>query len=263
MKVGICALLRLGMQVNYYTNKEIWEWYFGRRFWHGDLKIQRKLLIRLHPHRPRIAKQNPHLNDDVILARTAAAKHTTVIVQSHFPMPINFGDYLFLHPPTGEIQSTDLGRLILDDKYRHKIFVKGIYIEERGRNNPPPLRYGVDFSMASLDRDRRSLMTHSEAANTMARMWDTIIARAPMESGTYKYLEILLEEENYLETLGAERNISMNTAQALMKALCSTNPGKFFYSKEDKDISEVLISAMSSFTNSDYPYYTNLSRQGT
>jgi hypothetical protein len=240
MKVGICAFLRRGVQVHYYTNKEIWEWLFSRRYWKGDTRVLNKLCIRLHPSKPRKAKQDLTINEDTREARASAAKTTTVIVQAPYDMKIDFGDYLFLHPPKGAVLSTDLGTILLDNQYRHKIFVKGIYIEERGRNNPPPLRYGIDFSQASLDRDRRSFMTHSEAANNMAWIWDTIIARAPEEDTTKKYLELLLEEENYLETLSAEKLVSQGSAKALMKALSSTYPGKFFYSKEDKEISEVL-----------------------
>src|SRR5579859_7568593 len=130
MKVGICALLRRECEVNHYTNKEIWEWHFGRRYWRGDNRIQNKLLVRLHPHKPRKAKEDPFINEDVLLGRTSAAKSTTVIVQAPYKqLHIDFGDYLFLHPPTGKVLQTELGTIILDDKYRHEIFVKGIYIE--------------------------------------------------------------------------------------------------------------------------------------
>jgi hypothetical protein len=240
MKVGICALLRSGLQVSYYTNREIWEWHFRRRQWRGENKNLNKLLIELHPHKPRLAKRDPDLHQDVREARVSAAKSTTVIVKAKYWMEIDFGDYLFLHPPTGDLQNTELGTVILDDKYRHKIFVKGIFIESRGPGNPPPLRYGIDFSQASLDRDRRSLMTHSEAANNIARMWDTIISRAPQEPTTQKYLEILLEEVDHLEVLSAEGFFSLPSAQALLRKLVSLYPGAFFYSKEDKEISEVF-----------------------
>jgi len=240
MKVGICALLRCGLQVCYYTNREIWEWHFSRRYWSGENKVLNKLLIQLHPHKPRLAKRDPHLHQNVREARMLAGKSTTVVVRSKYKMNIDFGDYLFLQPPTGEIRNTELGTVILDDKYRHKIFVKGIFIESRDPGNPPPVRYGIDFSQASLDRDRRNFMTHSEAANSIARIWDIIISRAPDDTTTQKYLELLLKEVDYLDVLSAETCISLPSAQALFRQLLSLYPGAFFYSKENKEISEVF-----------------------
>jgi hypothetical protein len=73
-------------------------------------------------------------------------------------------------------------------------------------------------------------------------MWNTIISRAPEESTTQKYLELLLEEVDHLEVLGAEGFISLPSAQALLRKLVLLYPGAFFYSKEDKEISEVFPS---------------------
>src|SRR2546423_5253674 len=118
MKVGICALLRNGLQVCYYTNHEIWEWHFGRRYWLGENnKVLNKLLIKVYPHKPRLAERDSKLHQDVCEARILAGKSTTVIVQSKYKLSIDFGDYLFLQPPTGEVRNTELGTVILDDKY--------------------------------------------------------------------------------------------------------------------------------------------------
>jgi len=47
---------------------------------------------------------------------------------------------------------TTEGRLLLDPKYKHKIFVKGIFVQ-----SDPKLDFGYDFRDAELDRDRRMI----------------------------------------------------------------------------------------------------------
>jgi hypothetical protein len=93
-------------------------------------------------------------------------------------------------------------------------------------------------------------------------MWDTIISREPEKDTTKKYLGLLLEEEDYLETLSAENLVSQGSARALMKALSSAYPGRFFYSKEDMEISEVL-QLPPNLANLDYPNHKDLSRKRT
>ena len=83
-------------------------------------------------------------------------------------------------------------------------------------------------------------MTHSEAANNIARIWDLIISKAPEDTTTQKYLELLLKEVDYLDVLNAETCISLPSAQALFRQLLSLYPGAFFYSKENKEVSEVF-----------------------
>ena len=115
---------------------------------------------------------------------------------------------------------TTLGTILTGDEYKTKIFVKGIFVEERGIRDPPALAFGVDFSKVALDRDRRSLMTGSQVALTLAEMWDTLISE---DQGTSveKYLKLMLSKDDYLETLNAKACISRVAAQKLFEKLRS------------------------------------------
>jgi len=238
MKVGIIALLRRHINVTYYTNNEIWEWIFHD--WSDpDRQTSSLLTVYLHPCQPKKAMQDPTLSQDVREARRTARRNTTVIVQAKRSLDINFNDYLFLiSPPPGTDLTTNLGSILTDAAYRSKIFVKGIFVEERGISDPPPLRYGVDFGKVVLDRDRRNLLTRSQVANTLTEMWDGLISRDQGDAAK-GYLEMLLEKNETLETLNARTNLRQVCAEKLFKELRSLVPGKFFYNAEDVEPTEV------------------------
>lgn len=234
MKVGILGLLRHDIKVTYYTCSEIWEWLYC---WSRD---QKQLGVRFSPSYPQKAKIDKSISDDVREARRKAFKDTTVIVEGVPKDEVRFSDYLpLIKPPAEDLFNTDLGSILTGDQYRSKIFVKGIFIEKRALSNPPSLYYGVDFIKAPLDRDRRSLMTDSAVANTLAQIWNEVISRDEKSAPT-KYLKLLLAEERHLEVLNAFDCISRLSATILLRELRSLRMERFFYSAEDSDIPEVL-----------------------
>jgi hypothetical protein len=61
--------------------------------------------------------------------------------------------YLFVEPPPRkEVVNTARGKLLLGERYKGQVFVKGIHV-----CYVPDLAYGYDFNHADLDRDRRML----------------------------------------------------------------------------------------------------------
>lgn len=61
--------------------------------------------------------------------------------------------YLFVEPPPRkEVVNTARGKLLLGERYKGQVFVKGIHV-----CYVPDLAYGYDFNHADLDRDRRVL----------------------------------------------------------------------------------------------------------
>lgn len=242
MKVGIIALLHHGFDVTYFTNKEIWNWCFHDYEEPNGGVVSDVLTVRLFPYQPRKAKVDPHISDDVREARRGADKDTTVIVQGLLYLTINFNDYLFLvNPPSETLLKTTLGTILTGDEYKSKIFVKGIFVEERGTSHTLPLAFGVDFNKAALDRDRRSLMTGAQIALTLAEMWDTLISE-DQGTSTEMYLTLMLSKDDYFETLKAKDRISRAVAEKLLEKLrASFSPETFFYNKEDTNVSEVLF----------------------
>lgn len=242
MKVGIIALLRHLAQVTYYTNKEIWDWGF-HNFQDPEGQISKMLAIKLAPYQPNKAKLDLTITGDTRAARKMAKKDTTVIVQGWRDLNIRFNDYLFLvNPPAETLLETKLGTILTGDDYRFKIFVKGIFVEKRDDQNPPILAYGVNFSKAALDRDRRSLITESQAAKTLCGMWNDLIERS-QGSSAEKYLELLLQDKDTLETLEASGYIKKTSAGKIFEQLKSKySPETFFYNSTDKNVAEVIPS---------------------
>lgn len=242
MKVGIAALLRQNFKVTYYTNKEVWSWNFKLWGWGGSAPSRLQLSVGLDNPKPMLAKTEVDISEDIREARITAGKDTTVIVQAPSDgesFDINFGDYLFLHPPTEDVMRTDVGDVLIKDDYRGKIFVKGIFTQERDIDDPPSLRYGIDLRKAKLDRDRKSLLTGSQTTMALSRIWDTLIARSQRNSAKL-YLELLLASEHSLEVLNARECVSRVSAVALFEELRSIFPRCFFYSLEARDPSEVI-----------------------
>lgn len=58
-------------------------------------------------------------------------------------------NFLFLHDRTDEIVESHNGRLLLDERYKGKVYVKGIFVQ-RG-----DFRVGYDLTDAEVDRDRK------------------------------------------------------------------------------------------------------------
>ena len=242
MKVGIIALLRQGFEVTYFTNKEIWDWRFHDYNDPNGVVVSDLLTIELSPCSPRKAMIDPLISDNIREARKVAHKDTTVIVQGSHELNININDYLFLvNPPSETLLKTALGTILTSDEYKSKIFVKGIFVEERGIRNPPALAFGVDFNKITRDRDRRSLITGSQIALTLAEMWNTSISE---DQGTSveKYLKLMLSNDDYLETVKAEECISQVVAEKLFEKLrTSFSMETFFYNREDADVSKVSL----------------------
>ena len=260
MKVGIIALLRHRAKVSYYTNREIWDWCF-HDFEDPNGQISNLLTIKLAPYQPKKAKLDTFITEDTREARRTAKKDTTVIVQGYYDLDIRFNDYLFLVNPLPEtLLETKFGSILTGNDYRFKIFVKGIYVDQRDTLNPPILAYGVNFSKVALDRDRRSVMTESQAAKTLSEMWNDLIERDQGNS-VEKYLELLVGDRATLETLEAGAYITEASGKKLFEKLKSNfPPGTFFFNAEDKNIAEVIPSKFLTLIT-DYSYHQRLSTE--
>jgi hypothetical protein len=240
MKVGIIALLRENVKVFYFTNREIWNWKFAYS------KLGKHILaVDAQWYAPRKVKDDTTIKFEAIRqGRRKANKDTTVILLGINETDVVFSDYLFLRSPAPEtVFNTQHGSLLMADEHRRKVFVKGIFVEERTNDDPPPLFYGVNFTTAVLDRDRRNLMTGKAVASTLAMMWDEVLVKDPPGMAA-KYLELLLEnqDDRFLEVSHASRHITLSSATKLHRELCVRFPGKFFFCSENADATEVPLS---------------------
>jgi hypothetical protein len=234
MKVGIMGLLREGIEVTHYTNKEIWKWVFENE------DNQQVLGVTTANAKPKKAKCEYIRIEAIRRARMNSKKDTTVIIENVEEGDIVFASYLFLvRPAPDRIFKTERGSILLADEYKGKLFVKGILVDERDSENPPALYFGVDFSDVAVTRDRKNVMSDSKTAKTLSRMWDSLISGGNADA-TSKYLKVLLEKEECFEAMQAEHWISLSSAEILFKQLVKESPDRsFFYCADAKDAEEV------------------------
>lgn len=99
----------------------------------------------------------------VIHIRKGNAFRDRFQVEIAFPLDVweeNKWKYLFCEPPPRkEVVNTPTGKLLLGEKYKGCIFVKGIFVCRAG------VDYGYDFNQAELDRDRRVMSSWDIQAN--------------------------------------------------------------------------------------------------
>ena len=195
------------------------------------------LTVNLRPYQPRKAKIDPRISEDVREARRSANRDTTVIVEGVREYHIHFSDYLFLVNPSSEgLLKAKLGTIITASTYRFKIFVKGIYVEEWSWE--PTLEYGVDINKAALDRDRKSTLTKGEVIRTLAEIWNDLIER-DQGNALELYLRLMLASKDHLETLGADKQMSLSTVRKLFSKLKEQHPNAFFYCMDEPRVAEV------------------------
>ena len=83
-------------------------------------------------------------------------------------------------PFSGEVIDTDAGRVLLSDRFKGLLFVKGVSIGKL----PGDYTYGYDIKDVTLDRDRR-LADPWGLKSRLASVWDHAIARQPELAGGF------------------------------------------------------------------------------
>jgi hypothetical protein len=72
--------------------------------------------------------------------------------------------------PPKDVISTSEGDLILDPKFKNKIYLHGLVLPEGSRSGKP-YRYGYNFVNVKTGRDRRTLASQSEEAMAVTKIW--------------------------------------------------------------------------------------------
>jgi hypothetical protein len=81
--------------------------------------------------------------------------------------------FLFLDKKSVPSVVTDYGTLLTSDRFRGRIYVKGILVQ-----TDPKLSYGYDLSDAELDRDRR-IIASWDLETRLRRIWNGALAARP------------------------------------------------------------------------------------
>lgn len=102
---------------------------------------------------------------------------------------INFEtDFLFLAQPS-DITPTITGDLLMEEKYRHKLYVKGFWISDMKEDG---LYLGVNLHSMELDRDRRAVVKKFDIDRKVSDIWaKAIIKRKDLIP---IYFDLLMED---------------------------------------------------------------------
>jgi len=223
MKVAILALLRAGKKVEYVTNGERWD----GMLWSYHAKEEKKLAIKF----VKIPK-----------ASTAQKANTKVTVFNVTAEDLCASNFLFLQsPPLDSTYKTDHGSILTDPNYVGKVFVRGIFVEER-TSAGYALTYGLDFysaKLADIGRDRDKLPINYRTVREIYKIWESAILNS--EKVASLYLRLLQKDTNCLDVLNAEEHVTSEVAKMLFTILqAETTVNTAFYYLPQGDMSKVI-----------------------
>ncbi|KAA1474379.1 hypothetical protein DENSPDRAFT_326921 [Dentipellis sp. KUC8613] len=215
LKMGINALLREDASVLYHTENDVWV--FGY------------LEDRLFYHE----KKSTRCVDGVIVQVRNIPLHSLALDR-----------FLFLRPPTSiltysQVTGWTRGCVLLDDKHRSHIYVKGILVREE-KDKTTGLVYGINIAEdISMSRDRSALEDRTDAAEAIFRIWQPLLLTS--DDARTRYLDLLQNNERVLDVEGVE-DLNPACAKALLSTLQKqhSDTAFFFYSRETTDARRII-----------------------
>jgi hypothetical protein len=167
LKVGILAMIREKKTVTMKTGDEIWTFCLLE-----DHNFSEQVLSVVMEPIPK-----PIVNDlqEPTLATLSQYQTTcTTICNVSIEEWDTFSrDFLFLRKPKEWVE-TNIGYLILDPLYKHKLFVKGFWIADLKDDG---LLFGVNLKKMELDRDRRAVVKRHDIENQVSDIWSKSIVK--------------------------------------------------------------------------------------
>lgn len=180
LKIGILALVRAGYLVKIRNGSEVWVPNIEKSSVFGENVLTFNVSTgRQYQNRVRVEIGNVEKDDFLKLKEK----------------------FLFL----SDLKSTDYvstysGKLLTAEKYRGKIYVKGIYVQDL-----PDINFGYDFNHADLDRDRKMI----ESWNLKSYMQSVLIAAVNTTEALIDPFQELLNEPgqeiDYLDSYSASQ----------------------------------------------------------
>ena len=240
-KLGALVLVKAGYQVKYESASFYWNFILGgtdKRMLYcnvtppGEKKLERDKAARMResPDHKR-NDLNPKIWEDVTLRfGHVRGKDGKRIEVTEFNNWLKVGINLW-RPST--IIDTSYGRLILDEEFRGRIYLKGLFLETAKR-----CRYSYDFAQGYVDRDRKRVADKDEESETMANIWRKAI-KSDCISKKYdivgKYTDLLLQDEQirWSDVARAEHFMTEEVTRAIWKDLTTKSPGTFYHGLEN------------------------------
>jgi hypothetical protein len=153
LKLGVLALVRSGHAIKIRSGSEVWT--------------------------PAVERSDK-FDADVLVFHIASGRENKNRVQVEIG---NVGEedwksmgdhFLFLEPPKKNLAvKTGEGSLLLDSRYKGRVYVKGIFVQ-----NVPTFAYGYDMQNADVDRDRKMVSSFDMEYRTQ-QIWRLAMAMRP------------------------------------------------------------------------------------
>lgn len=139
---------------------------------------------------------------------------------------------LDLDSPSNVI-TTPYGSLILDERFKGRIYLKGLYLEAEPAM---PFKFCYNFYRGEVNRDRERFSNTKEEAKTLAKIWAEAV-KLDEASSLPHLVEMLQADKKWADVNLAQDYMSEETAKAIWKRLRDENiEGKrFYYYAQDGD----------------------------
>ena len=232
-KVASLVMLRRGYRVRYEASEYYWSFQFGGR--NRDIlycKLTRmqakKLKQQMQDFDAKAKTGSPrgleaNIWEDVTVKIGRILGKGDKVAREDFLKWIKVS--LDLDRPS-KVISTHHGRLILDNQFKGRIYLKGLLLE----NEPAtPFKFCYDFYQGEVNRDRERLSNERQEAKTLSKIWGDAI-QIDEAAALPEFVELLQANTQWADVNLAEEYISIDTAKKIWQQLQVENSeNKLFY----------------------------------
>jgi hypothetical protein len=237
-KVAALTMKKHGFDVNTKASECDWEFLVPAQgekhegILCADIKKRRpaRILTAKNAYARRQAKEGS------ITLRQNVWEDVTFTIGKEFKSFVTEGDFqqwinvaLDLDPPT-QVLETGFGNIILDDRFKNKVFLKGILLEDLSASST--LKFGYDIAQGEIDRERRRLASNQQAYQ-LAQIWGAAIRKEL--TMLMEYVTMLQSNIQPGDVKSAEIYMSRETTKLIWHHLVNEDVEhkKFYYDKEN------------------------------
>jgi hypothetical protein len=218
-KLALLVFLRLGIRVRIRTANEVWA---------PSIKFSEKFGTELLT----ITVMPSTLTDNLIFELDGITPDDYKQFQSNC---------LYLNPPESRLE-TIMGDILLDDQFKSKLFVEGLFVCKFDENEKIRYGYNMKSRYIALDRDRQKVSSFNLTWET-SRMYGMLDA-------TYANLIYQLQQDKYNDISNYNTHV-YNKDNPLFKALCALHYSDFI-ATHGKNVIPVLNQKEADFVKEKY-----------
>jgi hypothetical protein len=239
-KVASLVMLRKGYQVRIAASGYYWNFRFGgsdmnQLYCYLSPISEATLRKRKEKHSARVGKGAPRE-----LAANPWEDVSVQIGKVRGPLGLrvemaDFKDWLKvsidLDKPSNVVK-TAYGDLILDPKFRGKVYLKELLL--KGDASSFEYKFGYNLLQGYVNRDRQMMESSSEKGEAISRIWDEAIQQNPADT-LNEYVKMLREDATWDDVDSAKEHISETTANSIWRCLLASNTDRKLFYHDDKN----------------------------